>query len=164
MKERGTTIMLVSGVIGIGNAGSQVASLAVSEQMDAVVINSSENDLSTIPDNVIKFPLGDLRGAGKNREEAKKFLKDSIKKILQTDEFVEFMDKKDVIFVVSSTGGGTGSGISPILTQILKKMFPDSYVILVGILPTLDEAYSTQINTLESVSYTHLTLPTILRV
>ena len=162
MKERGTTIMLVSGVIGIGNAGSQVASLAVSEQMDAVVINSSENDLSTIPDNVIKFPLGDLRGAGKNREEAKKFLKDSIKKILQTDEFVEFMDKKDVIFVVSSTGGGTGSGISPILTQILKKMFPDSYVILVGILPTLDEAYSTQINTLEYIQelYKKLDNPT----
>ena len=162
MKERGTTIMLVSGVIGIGNAGSQVASLAVSEQMDAVVINSSENDLSTIPDNVIKFPLGDLRGAGKNREEAKKFVKDSIKKILQTDEFVEFMDKKDVIFVVSSTGGGTGSGISPILTQILKKMFPDSYVILVGILPTLDEAYSTQINTLEYIQelYKKLDNPT----
>lgn len=141
--------MLVSGIIGIGNAGSQVASLALSEGMDAVVINSSENDLSTIPDTVIKFPLGDLKGAGKNREEAKRFLKDSIRKILEKSEFIDFMDNKDVIFVISSTGGGTGSGISPILTQILKKSFPDTYVILVGILPTLDEAYSTQINTLE---------------
>ena len=141
--------MLSVGIIGIGNAGSQVAELATKNQIDAVVINSSENDLSTISNNIIKFPLGDLRGAGKNRTEAKKFLKDAIKKILNEENFIEFMDDKDVIFVISSTGGGTGSGISPILTQILKKSFPESYIIMIGILPTIDEAYSTQINTID---------------
>lgn len=141
--------MLSVGIIGIGNAGSQVAELATKKQIDAVVINSSENDLSTISNNIIKFPLGDLRGAGKNRTEAKKFLKDAIKKILNEENFIEFMDDKDVIFVISSTGGGTGSGISPILTQILKKSFPESYIIMIGILPTIDEAYSTQINTID---------------
>lgn len=143
--------MLEAGIIGIGNAGSQVASLALSSGIDAVVMNSSENDLSTIPDNVIKFPLGDLRGAGKNRGEAKKFLKDSIRKILEEKAFIEFMNSKDVIFIISSTGGGTGSGMAPILSQILKKSFPDVYIIIVGILPKLDEAYSTQINTLEYI-------------
>ena len=103
--------MLSVGIIGIGTAGSQVAELATKNQIDAVVINSSENDLSTISNNIIKFPLGDLRGAGKNRTEAKKFLKDAIKKILNEENFIEFMDDKDVIFVISSTGGGTGSGI-----------------------------------------------------
>lgn len=141
--------MLSVGIIGIGNAGSQVAELATKNQIDAVVINSSENDLSTISNNIIKFPLGDLRGAGKNRTEAKNFLKDAIKKILNEENFIEFMDDKDVIFVISSTGGGTGSGISPILTQILKKSFPESYIIMIGILPTIDEAYSTQINTID---------------
>ena len=141
--------MLEAGIIGIGNAGSQVASLALSENIDAVVMNSSENDLSTIPDTVIKFPLGDLRGAGKNRSEAKRFLKESIRKILEQESFIDFMDSKDVIFIISSTGGGTGSGMAPILSQILKKSFPDTYIIIVGILPKIDEAYSTQINTLE---------------
>lgn len=141
--------MLEAGIIGIGNAGSQVASLALSENIDAVVMNSSENDLSTIPDDVLKFPLGDLRGAGKNRGEAKKFLKESIRKILEEKAFIEFMNSKDVMFIISSTGGGTGSGMAPILSQILKKSFPDVYIIIVGILPKIDEAYSTQINTLE---------------
>ena len=143
--------MLEAGIIGIGNAGSQVASLALSLGIDAVVMNSSENDLSTIPDNVIKFPLGDLRGAGKNRGEAKKFLKDSIRKILEENSFIDFVNSKDVVFIISSTGGGTGSGIAPILSQILKKSFPDVYIIIVGILPKIDEAYSTQINTLEYI-------------
>ena len=78
--------MLTAGIIGIGNAGGQVASLALSENIDVTVMNSSENDLSTIPDNVLKFPLGDLRGAGKNRGEAKKFLKESIRKILEEEK------------------------------------------------------------------------------
>lgn len=141
--------MLTVGVIGVGNAGSQVTELAATNGIDGVVINSSENDLSTISDNIQKFPLGDLRGAGKDRNEAKKFLKDSIRKLLEEEKFQKFMCDKDVVFVVSSTGGGTGSGISPLLTQILKKAFQSTLTILVGILPTLDEAYSTQINTLE---------------
>lgn len=141
--------MLTTGIIGIGNAGSQVASLAVQDNIEGVVFNTSENDLSTVPDGVLKFPLGDLKGAGKNRKEAKNFLKDGIKKILGEEKLMSFVKDKDVVFVVSSTGGGTGSGIAPVMTQILKKSFPDTSIILVGILPTLDEAYSTQINTLE---------------
>lgn len=154
--------MLTAGVIGIGNAGSQVATLAKQEEIDAVVINSSENDLSTIPDTIVKFPLGDLRGAGKNRNEAKQFLKQSVAKILNEPKFIDFMKKKDVVFIISSTGGGTGSGIAPIMSEILKKSFPDSYMVIVGILPTLDEAYSTQLNTLEYTNelYKKLDKPT----
>lgn len=154
--------MLTVGVIGIGNAGSQVAVLAKQENIDAVVINSSENDLSTIPESIVKFPLGDLRGAGKNRQEAKQFLKQSVSKILNESKFISFMTAKDVVFIISSTGGGTGSGISPIISEILKKSFPDSYIVLVGILPRLDEAYSTQINTLEYTNelYKKLDRPT----
>lgn len=145
--ERIDVTMLTTGIIGIGNAGSQVANLAVNNGIDAVVMNTSENDLATIPDSVIKFPLGDLKGAGKNRDAAKVSLKEGIKMVLSKEEFTKFMTDKDVVFVVSSTGGGTGSGIAPVLTQILKKMFPDTYVIIVGILPKLNEAYSTQVNT-----------------
>lgn len=141
--------MLTVGIIGIGNAGSQVATIAQGENIESVVINSSENDLSTIPDGILKFPLGDLRGAGKNRKEAKTFFKESIKKMLSEETLMKFVESKDVVFIISSTGGGTGSGITPILTQILKTSFLDKTIVTVGILPTLDEAYSTQINTLE---------------
>lgn len=154
--------MLTVGIVGIGNAGSQVVALAAKENIEGVVINTSENDLSTISEDILKFPLGDLKGAGKNRKEAKVFFKDSAKKILGEEKFMKFFTDKDVVFIVSSTGGGTGSGISPVLTQIIKKSFPDTNIILVGILPTLEEAYSTQVNTLEYIKelYDKLDKPT----
>lgn len=141
--------MLKVGVIGVGNAGSQVALLAHKEGFGTVVLNSSENDLAMIPDDIYKVSLGDLKGAGKNRDEAKRFLKESVNAIVGSQQFTDMVCDKDVVFVVSSTGGGTGSGIVPLLTQLLTKTFPDTKVILVGILPTLKEAYSTQVNTVE---------------
>lgn len=154
--------MLQAGVIGIGNAGSQVAVLAAQNNIKSVVINSSENDLAVIPESVHKFLVGDSRGAGKNRDAAKGFLKSSITSILNKEDFMEFMDGNDVTFVISSTGGGTGSGIAPIMTEILSQAFPDTFVILVGILPTLNEAYSTQVNTVAFVKelYEKINKPT----
>ena len=154
--------MLQVGVVGIGNAGSQVAVLAAQNNIKSVVINSSENDLAVIPESVHKFLVGDSRGAGKNRDAAKGFLKSSITSILNKEDFMEFMDGNDVTFVVSSTGGGTGSGIAPIMTEILSQAFPDTFVILVGILPTLNEAYSTQVNTVAFVKelYEKINKPT----
>lgn len=142
--------MLNAGIIGIGNAGNQVAALAKEKLvMDAIAINSSEKDLQTLPDSVIKILIGDSKGAGKDRLEAKKFLKDKIIGLLKSEQIGMFMNNKEIVFIVSSTGGGTGSGTAPILSEILRQTFPDVNVILVGILPTLTEALSTQANTLE---------------
>ena len=80
--------MLNIGVIGIGNCGNQVAKLAMEElACDVLALNSSKNDLSTLGDNVPTLCLGDERGAGKNRTEAKLFLKKSIMEMIQKDEF-----------------------------------------------------------------------------
>ena len=141
--------MLKIGAIGIGNAGSQVALVAHKEGIESMVLNSSEKDLAMVPDDMYKIPLGDLKGAGKNREGAKKFLQEVAGKIISSEKFINHVGDKDVVFIISSCGGGTGSGIVPVLTQILTKSFPDTKMILVGILPTLKEPYSTQTNTIE---------------
>ena len=45
--------MLNVGVVGIGNAGSQVAALAMEKlSVDVLAINSSEKDLQTLPESV----------------------------------------------------------------------------------------------------------------
>ena len=153
--------MLNVGVIGIGNCGNQVAKLAMNElKCDVLAINSSKNDLSTLGEGVPVLCLGDERGAGKNRTEAKLFLKKSIMDMIQKEEFKNFMSVKDVIFIVSSTGGGTGSGMAPVLSSIIRKSFRDEEgkektVILIGVLPKLSEAYSTQVNTLEYMEELH---------
>lgn len=146
--------MLKVGVIGIGNCGNQVACLAHKEaDCEVICINTSENDLATIPDDIPKKLVGDSQGTGKKRDEAKKFLKNSIMEIMRDGDFTEFVQSKDVVIVVSSCGGGSGSGMAPLMTQILKESFrnPDGSeknFILVGILPRLQEGESTQVNAL----------------
>ena len=141
--------MLKTGIIGIGNAGSQVAALCKERlQIEALAINSSERDLQTLPANLNKILIGDSKGAGKERLEAKNFLKDSIMNIIKNDKLTEVFDN-EVVFIASSTGGGTGSGTSIIFANIISEVYPKTKVIIIGILPTLKEALSTQLNTIE---------------
>lgn len=140
--------MLNVGVVGLGNAGSQVAALAAEKlAIDVLAINSSEKDLLTIPASIPRLLIGDQKGAGKERSAAKGFLKDSIMEIINDKEMVKIFDK-DVLFVVSSCGGGTGSGTSVLLSNILGEVFPNVKIIVVGILPTINEALSTQLNSI----------------
>ena len=156
--------MLEGGLIGIGNAGNQVATLA-SEKLgiDVFAINSSRQDFDTIPDSIPKKLIGDEKGAGKNRSDAKAFLKKQIMDLMSDEDFKNFMVSKEVVYICSSTGGGTGSGMAPILSSIIGNSFKnsdgsDKIIILIGILPTLLEAYSTQVNTLDYLTELYQTL------
>jgi cell division GTPase FtsZ len=149
--------MLTTCIIGIGNCGNQIAALAKKElDVDVIAINTSEDDLATLPEEVREksYVIGDKEGSGKNRSEAKKFLKDSITSIVADPTFKETLMGKDQIFIISSTGGGTGSGTAPIMSDIVRSAFrnPDGTekpVILIGVLPKLSEGLSTQTNTKE---------------
>ena len=138
--------MLETGIIGIGNAGSQVAVLANKRLgIDALVINSSDKDLETIPSGITSILIGDSNGSGKNRKEAQKFLKGSIASIVTNEDYANIFSK-DVLFVASSTGGGTGSGASIIMANIVSEISKTTKVIIIGILPTIKEGLSTQLN------------------
>ena len=114
--------MLKIGVIGIGNAGSQVALVAHKEGIESMVLNSSEKDLAMVPDDMYKIPLGDLKGAGKNREGAKKFLQEVAGKIISSEKFINHVGDKDVVFIVSSCGGGTGSGAGYVVAEVAREL------------------------------------------
>lgn len=150
--------MLKVSVVGIGNAGSQVAALAQEKLgIEVLAINSSEKDLETIPQSVPHILIGDTKGAGKERGAAKKFLKDAIMNIIG-DENASTVFKQEVLFIVSSTGGGTGSGTSILLSNILSEVYPNVKIIIVGILPTIKEALSTQLNSLAYMKELYETL------
>jgi cell division GTPase FtsZ len=135
---------------GVGNAGSQTAALAVEELgIDGLCINTSQRDIDMVKSEKIKKLLvGDANGAGKERSLAKKFLKESIMKLLDDDEIAEIFNS-DVLFIISSAGGGTGSGMSVLLANIVGEVYPNTKVIIVGILPALTEALSSQLNAVE---------------
>lgn len=156
--------MLKVGVIGCGNAGNQTVSAMNAKYQDIPVlaINCSENDLATVEKSILKKVVGDGKGAGKNRAESKKFLAQSISDLVNDSDVKAFMKGLDIVFIVSSTGGGTGSGMSLLLTKILTKGFPEVFPIPIGILPSISEAQSTQSNSLEYLTelYTLLEDPT----
>lgn len=156
--------MLKVGIIGIGNTGNQVAALAMKTlNIPVLAINSSEKDLETVPDGVPRRLISDKsglsQGAGKNRALAKKYLKDSIMGFLAEEAMQKFILDLDVLFVVSSTGGGTGSGTAPLMTSIISSTYQDVKTILVGVLPVNSEALSAHVNTLEYLNELYSSLP-----
>ena len=153
-RNRRDLFMLEVGIIGIGNTGNQVASLAKEKLgIPVLAINSSEKDLETVPNNIPKKLITDKdglsSGAGKDRQLAKTYLKDSITNLLKDQEIIDLISPLDVVFIVSSTGGGTGSGTAPLLANIIEARFVDTKVIMVGVLPVNSEALSAHVNTLE---------------
>lgn len=145
--------MLKVGIIGIGNAGNQVAALALEKkQIPALAINASEKDLDTLSVKMNQIVFGDSAGSGKDRSIAKGFVKNNIKDLFREADFKSFMEEVDIVFVVNSTGGGTGSGMGPILTDILRGYYAkdeNKVFINIGILPTLGESVGAQRNTIE---------------
>lgn len=129
-------------IIGVGNCGSQVANLAEKKYgtlFDCIYINTSETDLSmVVTDNDdLKFKIGnkdEVEGSGKNRSKMKKYLKDDIQDIMSNQKLQETIVEKKYCYIIASAAGGTGSGAAPVLFDIIRQMFPDTYFVLVVVL------------------------------
>lgn len=141
--------MIRLGLIGIGNCGNQVVSLAKeTKDIPGIAINTSDKDLENVK-NLTVFKIGSSKGAGKSRDKAKAYVKQMMKQLLSQEKFKSHIDENDVVAVVASTGGGTGSGISVMLTHLLSTMYVDKRFILVHVLPSLKESLAAQQNAIE---------------
>lgn len=137
-KNLDESVSLNSLIIGIGNAGNQTVAYAAREGLSAFAINTSSRDLSDIiVDNTVPcFIAGHSgRGSGKNIEKGIELFKENGRDLFQSPSFIERCQKADIIYVTSSTGGGTGPAISPEVCRILKAMFEKKIVIYHGITP-----------------------------
>ena len=143
-------------IIGVGNCGSQIANLAhekYSELFDTVYINTSDSDLAMVSDpSPLKFKIGakdEVEGSGKNRTKMKEYLADDIETILTSNELIDCISSKKYTFVCSSAAGGTGSGASPVLFELMRQMFPDTNFILITVLPQIGASLMEQGNAIE---------------
>ena len=150
--------MIKISIIGIGNAGSQIAMLAKkSKEFPAIAINSSERDIDSVKGYIESIIFGDHEGAGKDRSIAKRFVAENAAQMLGEEPLIDMINQTDYIFIVSSAAGGTGSGSAPIITDILnqyynsklKKNEKGKVFINIGILPSLGESVGAQRNTAE---------------
>lgn len=153
-------------IVGVGNCGSQIANLAVSkypELFESICINSSESDLAmvTAVKDELKFKVGnrnEIEGAGKNRSKMKEYLQADIRGILNNQNLRDLIASQKYCFVAASTAGGTGSGAAPVLFDVLRQMFPDTYFILIGVLPKMNVSIMEQENTIEFLNELYQTL------
>jgi tubulin-like protein CetZ len=109
------------GFLGVGQCGGNVANEFSKIGYKAIAINTSSTDLMKLEhiskNNRLLIPLG-IQGAGKNPEVGKQALTEHIETVMNLINNV-FVDEVDMLFVCAGLGGGTGSGIAPLLTQIL---------------------------------------------
>lgn len=111
-------------IFGLGAAGNkatiQLLKDGVVEVGSVMLLNSTMKDIpKEYQDAAIEF--GNVRGAGKERDLAKKMLFNSLKnKEVDVDSFINPNDR--IAVIVTSSEGGTGSGSSVILAQYLHQV------------------------------------------
>ncbi|MGD7047065.1 hypothetical protein FZC83_02280 [Rossellomorea marisflavi] len=143
--------MMRVGVIGIGQGGCSVANIFAQNGYDCLGINYSQSDLNSCPDVERKHLLIGSEGVGKDRALATSLMQHNWEKTVEVvkEQFSQTSTK--LIFVLFSTGGGTGSGVSSIFLDLLANELDDKVIVAVPILPHKTESAISHQNTLECI-------------
>jgi tubulin-like protein CetZ len=139
-------------VVGLGGAGGNCADEAIKRGFYGVAINYSQRDLDALEYVENKLKLKGSEGVGKNREEATALLSTQYDGVVKwIIDHVSSPSIKIIAFYYA-TSGGSGSGIAPLLIElvqsILSEIAPDKRVIAFPILPDLSEDETAQLNCL----------------
>lgn len=147
------------GIAGVGNGGCQIAQKAFLEaEFDALAFNTSMKDMLNVTAPIPRIVIGDERGVGKDRDVAIEYIYQNHKKITDKKEVVDFIKNNEVIVVVNTSGGGSGSGMGfPLLNVLMVKarelgLLSSKRFILMHTLPQLKEGYISQKNTMDYFS------------
>lgn len=135
------------GFVAVGQAGGNIGKLFEKMGYTVLYINTSEEDLKTLPDAAHKYHLEGGEGCNKDRAKAKKLLARNIEKVLKE---ISGKVPQNMVFVIFSAGGGTGSGIGPTLTDILQQEL-SKVAGAVTILPGGDESVKAHVNAWDCV-------------
>jgi len=124
-------------VIGCGAAGNKAVCQMVNEnyinEKDILLINSNTGDIpEKFLSNSLIYGENSFGGAGKNRSIGKKLLLEDLQnKVSFTERLDKFCtDDTDVICVVASSEGGSGSSALPIMSKYIHEVY-GKYVIAV---------------------------------
>lgn len=139
------------GFIAIGQAGGNIGKLFEDRGYCVLYLNTSKEDLQTLKNVKYVYHISGGEGCNKDRCKAKQLVIDDFDNI--SKEIYEKMDVS-MVFVIFSSGGGTGSGCGPMLIDLLLGDIADGVagidaVGAVTVLPGEKESVKAHINSYE---------------
>lgn len=137
------------GILGVGQAGGNIAEIASALGFQSALINTNKRDgiVNTKVDK--KYFIQGYNGAGQDRSIGLRAVHDHYQEII---EFVKKSFKNiKLLLVAFSTDGGTGSGMSPILIDLLSDQLPGVKVGAIAVVPERNVLAGNRINTAECI-------------
>lgn len=110
------------GFLCVGQAAGNIGSLFEEKGYNVLYLNTSTEDLDLLKNSNHKYHIEGGEGCAKDRDRAKSLLANDEEAIINTVK--EKLPQK-LIFIVFASGGGTGSGLSPYLADMLLEEFND---------------------------------------
>ncbi|TCJ00970.1 cell division protein FtsZ [Cytobacillus praedii] len=136
--------------VGIGAAGNNIADEFAKLGYPSIAVNFSKTDLDSLINVKNRLHLIGSEGVGKQRNEAIRLMQNN------WESTVDFITQNfsqpsiEIILIAFSTSGGTGSGLSPFVIEILKEKMTDKIIVGCPILPDNYEVIGSQINNQEA--------------
>ncbi len=137
------------GILGVGQAGGNIAEIAGSMGFQTALINTNQRDGQVNTRVERKFFVAGFNGAGQNRSIGLKAVNDNYREII---DFVQRSFKNiRLLLVAFSTDGGTGSGMSPLLMDLLLDHLPGVNIGAIAIVPDRNVLAGNRINAAECI-------------
>ena len=133
------------GFIAIGQGGGNIGNLFEEAGHNVLYLNTSKEDLDTLTEAKHTHHIKNGEGCNKDRDKAKMLIMEDFDAIL---EQIEGKLREEFIFAIFSSGGGTGSGASPMLMELLIN-HSNKKVGAITILPSRNETLKAYINSYE---------------
>lgn len=133
-------------VIGFGGAGGNIANEAASKGIPSGAVNFSQEDLNSLVEVKHKLKLLGSDGVGHDRSLAMALTHEHypLFKKFAIDYFSN--PNIDIIFLPFACGGGSGSGMAPMLAEMLSYEMPNKVIVACPILPSENEVLIPQTN------------------
>jgi cell division GTPase FtsZ len=138
------------GVIGVGQCGSKLAEEFYNRGYTTIAINTAMQDLNPIkiPERQKLFLDYALGGAAKDLDTGAAAAEEYSEQILEMAQ--KNFDDSEVLMLITSGGGGTGSGSAETMVNILSQM--DKPVSVVYVLPMSSEDTLAKHNSIQTLS------------
>lgn len=136
-------------VIGLGGGGSNIADEFAKQGFLAGTINFSQKDIESLEHIKYKHRLNGSEGVGHDRQKAIQLFTEQHQNTINfiLDNFSD--QSNEMIIFPFACGGGSGSGLAPILIDIISNTLEDKVIVAMPILPDFSESAVSQMNTLQ---------------